>query len=65
MVKRMIELNLREKIMSYKLLLIISLIMAIYGLGYDDGNKNKISNLLTLIFLIIIFTTIIFVQNEI
>ena len=51
--------------MSYKLFLIISLIMAIYALGYDDGNKNKLSNLLTLIFLIIIFTIIIFVQNEI
>ena len=49
--------------MSYKLFLIVSLIMAIYGLGYDDGNKNKISNLLTLIFLIIIFTTIIFIQG--
>ena len=51
--------------MGYKLFLIISLIMAIYALGYDDGNKNKISNLLTLIFLIIIFTTIIFVQSKI
>ena len=59
----MIELNRKEKIMSYKLFLIVSLIMAIYGLGYDDGNKNKISNLLTLIFLIIIFTTIIFIQG--
>ena len=49
--------------MGYKLFLIISLIMAIYGLGYDDGNKNKISNLLTLIFLVIIFTTIIFIQG--
>ena len=61
----MIEPKVREKIMSYKLLLIVSLIMAIYGLGYDDGNKNKISNLLTLIFLVIIFTIIIFVQSEI
>lgn len=61
----MIELNRKEKIMGYKLFLIISLIMAIYASGYDDGNKNKISNLLTLIFLIIIFTTIIFVQNKI
>ena len=51
--------------MSYKIFLIVSLIMAIYALGYDDGNKNKISNLLTLIFLVIIFTTIIFIQNEI
>ena len=51
--------------MSYKIFLIVSLIMAIYALGYDDGNKNKISNLLTLIFLIIIFTTIIFIQSEI
>ena len=59
----MIELNRKEKIMSYKLFLIVSLIMAIYGLGYDDGNKNKTSNLLTLIFLIIIFTIIIFVQG--
>ena len=49
--------------MSYKLFLIVSLIMAIYASGYDDGNKNKISNLLTLIFLIIIFTIIIFVQG--
>ena len=51
--------------MGYKLFLIVSLIMAIYALGYDDGNKNKISNLLTLIFLIIIYTIIIFVQSEI
>ena len=51
--------------MGYKLFLIISLIMAIYALGYDDGNKDKISNLLTLIFLIIIFTIIIFVQSKI
>ena len=51
--------------MSYKIFLIVSLIMAIYALGYDDGNKNKISNLLTLIFLVIIFTTIIFIQSEI
>ena len=51
--------------MSYKIFLIVSLIMAIYALGYDDGNKNKISNLLTLIFLIIIFTTIIFIQSKI
>ena len=51
--------------MSYKIFLIVSLIMAIYALGYDDGDKNKISNLLTLIFLVIIFTTIIFIQNEI
>lgn len=61
----MIELKVREKIMSYKLLLIVFLIMAIYALGYDDGNKNKISNLLTLIFLVIIFTIIIFVQGKI
>ena len=59
----MIELNRKEKIMGYKLFLIISLIMAIYASGYDDGNKNKISNLLTLIFLVIIFTTIIFIQG--
>ena len=51
--------------MGYKLFLIVSLIIAIYASGYDDGNKNKISNLLTLIFLIIIFTIIIFVQSEI
>lgn len=51
--------------MSYKLFLIVSLIIAIYALGYDDGNKDKISNLLALIFLIIIFTTIIFIQNKI
>ena len=51
--------------MNYKIFLIVSLIMAIYALGYDDGNKNKISNLLTLIFLVIIFTTIIFIQSEI
>ena len=49
--------------MGYKLFLIISLIMAIYASGYDDGNKDKISNLLTLIFLVIIFTTIIFIQS--
>lgn len=49
--------------MNYKIFLIVSLIMAIYALGYDDGNKNKISNLLTLIFLIIIFTIIIFIQG--
>ena len=59
----MIELKVREKIMGYKLFLIVSLIMAIYASGYDDVNKNKISNLLTLIFLIIIFTTIIFIQG--
>ena len=59
----MIELKLKEKIMGYKLFLIIFLIMAIYALGYDDGNKDKISNLLTLIFLIIIFTIIIFIQG--
>ena len=51
--------------MSYKIFLIVFLIMAIYASGYDDGDKNKISNLLTLIFLVIIFTTIIFIQNEI
>ena len=34
--------------MSYKIFLIVSLIMAIYALRYDDGNKNKISNLLKL-----------------
>ena len=61
----MIELNRKEKIMGYKLFLIISLIMAIYASGYDDGNKDKISNLLTLIFLVIIFTTIIFIQSKI
>lgn len=49
--------------MGYKLFLIIFLIMAIYALGYDDGNKDKISNLFTLIFLVIIFTAIIFIQN--
>ena len=49
--------------MGYKLFLIIFLIMAIYALGYDDGNKDKMSNLLTLIFLVIIFTTIIFIQS--
>ena len=49
--------------MGYKLFLIISLIMAIYASGYDDGNKDKTSNLLTLIFLVIIFTIIIFVQS--
>lgn len=59
----MIELNRKEKIMGYKLFLIVSLIMTIYASGYDDGNKNKISNLLTLIFLVIIFTIIIFVQG--
>lgn len=59
----MIELKLKEKIMGYKLFLIICLIMAIYASGYDDGNKNKISNLLTLIFLVIVFTTIIFIQG--
>lgn len=59
----MIELKLKEKIMGYKLFLIIFFIMAIYALGYDDGNKDKISNLLTLIFLIIIFTIIIFIQG--
>lgn len=59
----MTELKVREKIMGYKLFLIVSLIMAIYVSGYDDGNKNKISNLLTLIFLIIIFTTIIFMHG--
>lgn len=61
----MIELNRKEKIMGYKLFLIVSLIMTIYASGYDDGNKNKISNLLTLIFLVIIFTIIIFVQSKI
>ena len=59
----MIGLSRKEKIMGYKLFLIIFLIMAIYALGYDDGNKDKISNLLTLIFLIIIFITIIFIQG--
>ena len=49
--------------MGYKLILIVSLIMAIYASGYDDGNKNKMSNLLTLIFLIIIFVIIIFIQS--
>ena len=49
--------------MGYKLFLIIFLIMAIYALGYDDGNKDKISNLLTLIFLVIFFITIIFIQS--
>lgn len=49
--------------MSYKLFLIVSLIIAIYALGYDDGNKDKISNLFALIFLIIIYTIIIFVQS--
>lgn len=65
MVRLMIELKRKEKAMSYKIFLIVSLIMAIYALGYDDGNKNKISNLLTLIFLVIIFTTIIFIQSKI
>lgn len=59
----MIELSRKEKIMGYKLFLIIFLIMAIYASGYDDGNKNKISNLLTLIFLVITFSIIIFIQG--
>ena len=49
--------------MSYKLFLIVFLIIAIYALGYDDGNKDKISNLLALIFLVIFFTIIIFIQS--
>lgn len=51
--------------MGYKLFLIVFLIIAIYTLGYDDGDKNKISNLITIIFVIIIFTIIIFVQSKI
>ena len=49
--------------MSYKIFLIVFLIIAVYTLGYDDGNKNKISNLFTLISLVIIFIIIIFIQS--